>query len=119
MPTPACTPGDRFGTAWRGSLDLEPGTYRLKVRGDDWARLWVADQLVHDFYISALRGLDALDHDVVLDGGQHTVRAENLHGDREVASAAITWEPADREGRCSAQRLAGSRRQRRVERGGQ
>ncbi|WP_091022138.1 PQQ-dependent sugar dehydrogenase [Nocardioides szechwanensis] len=84
-------PGDRFGTSWRGRIDVEPGTYRVRVAGSEWVRLWIDNQEVHDFYADEFWG-DARVHDVVLTKGQHVLRAEHVHGDREVAAAAITWE---------------------------
>ncbi|WP_181410905.1 PQQ-dependent sugar dehydrogenase [Nocardioides humi] len=83
-------PGDRFGTAWRGRLDLAAGTYRFAVRSSEWVRLWVDDEVVHDFYANGI--FDSVrDHDVALAPGTHTVRAELVHGDQDTATAEITW----------------------------
>ncbi|MDP3969239.1 MAG: PQQ-dependent sugar dehydrogenase [Nocardioides sp.] len=84
-------PGDRFGAAWRGRLDLEEGTYRFVVQGDEWVRLWVDDKVVHDFYANAFWPAETRQHDVTLGRGQHVVRAEMVHGDAERAFADITW----------------------------
>ncbi|WGX99850.1 PQQ-dependent sugar dehydrogenase [Nocardioides sp. QY071] len=83
-------PGDRFGTAWRGRVDLAAGTYRFSVRSGEWVRLWVDDQVVHDFYAGSFWAASR-DHDVVLADGLHAVRAELVHGDVANASAEVTW----------------------------
>ncbi|WP_167735976.1 PQQ-dependent sugar dehydrogenase [Nocardioides sp. 503] len=84
-------PGDRWGTAWRGRIDVEPGTYRFRVDGTEWVRVWVDDRPLHDFYATAFWG-DERVHDVVLTRGQHIVRAEHVHGDEATAAAEVTWE---------------------------
>lgn len=83
-------PGDRFGTSWRGRIDVEAGTWRFQVDGTEWVRLWVDNQPVHDFYANAFWG-DERVHDVVLGPGQHLVTAEHIHGDAEEAAAQVTW----------------------------
>lgn len=84
-------PGDRFGTAWHGRVQVSPGTYRVRVDGTEWVRLWIDNHPVHDFYADDFWG-DERVHDVVLTPGQHVVRAEHVHGDRAVAAADISWE---------------------------
>lgn len=83
-------PGDRFGTAWRGRVDLAAGTYRFSVRGAEWVRLWVDDEVVHDFFATDFWD-DTRDHDLVLADGVHRVRAELVHGDAALAHAEVTW----------------------------
>ena len=83
-------PGDRFGTSWRGRIDVEAGTWRFQVDGTEWVRLWVDNQPVHDFYANAFWG-DERVHDVVLSRGQHLVAAEHIHGDADEAAAEVTW----------------------------
>lgn len=85
-------PGDRFGTAWRGRIDVAAGTYRFTVTGSEWVRLWVDDVLVHDFYSNGFWSLESRQHEVVLEPGQHVVRAELVHGDEDLAAAEVTWE---------------------------
>lgn len=85
-------PGDRFGTAWRGRIDVAAGTYRFTVAGSEWVRLWVDDALVHDFYSNGFWSLESRQHEVVLEPGQHVVRAELVHGDEDLAAAEVTWE---------------------------
>lgn len=84
-------PGDRFGTAWRGRVALDAGTWRFTVTGREWVRLWVDDREVHDFWADSFWQLEHRQHDVVLGPGQHVVRAELVHGDQVGAEAAITW----------------------------
>lgn len=84
-------PGDRFGTAWRGRVALDAGTWRFTVEGSEWVRLWVDDREVHDFWSNAFWQPELRQHDVVLGPGQHVVRAELVHGDQVDAEAAITW----------------------------
>ena len=84
-------PGDRFGTAWRGRVALDAGTWRFTVTGSEWVRLWVDDQVVHDFYSNGFWPLESRQHDLVLGPGQHVVRAEMLHGDETDAEAEVTW----------------------------
>lgn len=88
-------PGDRFGVSWRGRVQLEGGTYQFRVRGSEWIRLRVDDVLVHDFYANDYWG-DHRNHDVVLQPGLHTVSAEYLHGDQDLAHATIAWEQIGR-----------------------
>ncbi len=83
-------PGDRFGTAWSGRVDLQAGTYRFLVTGSEWMRLWVDNLPVHDFYANEFWG-DARVHEVVLGQGQHVLRAELVHGDQPQARAEVTW----------------------------
>lgn len=85
-------PGDRFGTAWRGRIDVAAGTYRFTVAGSEWIRLWVDDEVVHDFYSNGFWPLTSRQHEVVLEPGQHVVRAELVHGDEEEAAASVAWE---------------------------
>ena len=86
-------PGDRYGTAWRGRIDVDSGTYRFTVKGSEWIRLWVDDELLHDFYSNDFWDLeDTRQHDVVLARGEHSIRAELVHGDESVASADVTWQ---------------------------
>lgn len=84
-------PEDRFGTAWRGRVALDAGTWRFTVGGSEWVRLWVDDQQVHDFWSNAFWPLDVRQHDVVLGPGQHVVRAELVHGDEVAAEADVSW----------------------------
>lgn len=84
-------PGDRFGAAWRGRLDLEEGTYRFVVRGTEWVRLWIDDKVVHDFYANDFWDPEIRQHDVTLGRGQHVVRAETVHGDAARAFADVSW----------------------------
>ncbi len=84
-------PGDRFGTAWRGRVALDAGTWRFTVEGSEWVRLWVDDQVVHDFWSNPFWQLQHRQHDVVLGPGQHVVRAELVHGDETDAEAEVTW----------------------------
>ncbi len=84
-------PGDRFGTAWRGRVALEAGTWRFRAAGSEWVRLWVDDRVVHDFYANGFWPIDTRTHDVVLGPGQHVVRAELVHGDEVDAEADVTW----------------------------
>jgi hypothetical protein len=84
-------PGDRFGTAWAGRVDLQAGTYRFVVTGSEWMRLWVDNAPVHDFYANAFWGDDVRTHEVVLGRGQHLLRAELIHGDQATAEAKVTW----------------------------
>lgn len=84
-------PGDRFGTAWRGRVPLEAGTWRFTVEGSEWVRLWVDDQVVHDFWSNPFWQLQHRQHDVVLGAGQHVVRAELVHGDETDAEAEVVW----------------------------
>ncbi|WP_141013736.1 PQQ-dependent sugar dehydrogenase [Nocardioides sambongensis] len=85
-------PGDRFGTAWRGSITVSPGTYRFQVVGSEWMRLWVDDQLLHDFYASEFWEPSVRTAEIVLGRGQHVVRAEHVHGDETLAAADVGWE---------------------------
>ncbi|TYL45866.1 hypothetical protein FXB39_16225 [Nocardioides sp. BGMRC 2183] len=85
-------PGDRFGTAWRGSITVAPGTYRFEVEGSEWMRLWVDDRLLHDFYANRFWAPEYRSAEVVLGRGQHVVRAEAIHGDEELAAADVRWE---------------------------
>lgn len=85
-------PGDRFGTAWRGRVDVAEGTYRFTVSGSEWVRLWVDGKPVHNFFANDFWAIANRQHDVELGAGQHVVRAEQVHGDDSVAAAAITWE---------------------------
>lgn len=87
-------PGDRFGVAWRGRVQLEAGTHRFKVAGNDWVRLWVNDEKLHDFYASPWwqgAAPEAMVHEVTLPAGQHTIRAELVHGTGP-AAANVSWE---------------------------
>lgn len=84
-------PGDRFGTAWRGRVALDAGSWRFTVEGSEWVRLWVDDQVVHDFWSNPFWQLSHRQHDVVLGAGQHVVRAELVHGDETDAEAEVTW----------------------------
>lgn len=84
-------PGDRFGTAWRARVALEAGTWRFTVAGSEWVRLWVDDQVVHDFWSNPFWQLQHRQHDLVLGPGQHVVRAELVHGDEAAAEAEVTW----------------------------
>lgn len=84
-------PGDRFGTAWRGRVALDAGTWRFTVEGSEWVRLWVDDREVHDFWSNAFWPLATRQHDVVLEPGQHVVRAELVHGDEVDAEASVSW----------------------------
>ncbi|KRC56618.1 MULTISPECIES: PQQ-dependent sugar dehydrogenase [unclassified Nocardioides] len=85
-------PADRFGTSWRGRVAMDAGTWRFTVSGSEWVRLWVDDQVVHDFYSNAFWELPLRQHDVVLAPGQHVVRAELVHGDEASARAEVGWE---------------------------
>ena len=86
-------PGDRFGTAWRGRVEFEAGTYRFTVRGSEWVRLWVDNRQVHNFYSNDFWNLESTrQHDVVLSAGQHTIRAEHVHGDQASAFTDVRWE---------------------------
>ncbi|HWJ08162.1 MAG TPA: PQQ-dependent sugar dehydrogenase, partial [Nocardioides sp.] len=91
QPDTRAHPGDRFGTAWRGRVALDAGTWRFTVTGSEWVRLWVDDQVVHDFWSNGFWPLAARQHDVVLGPGQHLVRAELVHGDETSAEAEVTW----------------------------
>lgn len=91
QPDTRAHPGDRFGTAWRGRVLLDPGTWRFTVEGSEWVRLWVDDREVHDFWSNSFWELEHRQHDVVLGPGQHVVRAELVHGDRVDAEAEVTW----------------------------
>lgn len=84
-------PGDRYGAAWRGRVALDAGTWRFTVEGSEWVRLWVDDQVVHDFFSNGFWPLDARQHDIVLGAGQHVVRAELVHGDETDARGEVTW----------------------------
>lgn len=84
-------PGDRFGTAWRGRVALDAGTWRFTVEGSEWVRLWVDEQVVHDFWSNPFWQVELRQHDVVLGPGQHVVRAELVHGDETDAAAEVTW----------------------------
>ena len=42
---------DEFSARWKGSLSLDPGTYRFSVTTDDGARLWVNNQLLVDEWV--------------------------------------------------------------------
>ncbi|KRB75899.1 hypothetical protein ASE01_12660 [Nocardioides sp. Root190] len=81
----------RFGAAWRGRVELEAGTHRFTVAGSEWVRLWVDDEVVHDFWSNGFWQLPLRQHDVVLGAGQHVVRAELIHGDGSLASADVSW----------------------------
>lgn len=85
-------PGDRFGTSWRGRIEVPAGTYRFTVFGSEWIRLWVDGEQVHSFFSNGWWPLGDRQHDVELGPGQHTVRAELVHGDNENAIADVTWE---------------------------
>ncbi len=86
-------PGDRFGTAWRGRVQVEGGTYRFTVSGSEWIRLWVDNEKLHDFYSNSFWNLEEVrQHEITLPAGQHTIRAELVHGDQRNASADISWE---------------------------
>lgn len=84
-------PGDRFGTTWRGRIDVAPGTYRFTVSGSEWVRLWVDGEPVHDFFSNDFWALADRQHEVELGAGQHVVRAELVHGDATRAAADVTW----------------------------
>ena len=84
-------PGDRFGVFWRGRVLLDGGTYRFRVRGSEWMRLRVDDELLHDFYSNDYWG-ESRTHDVVLEPGLHAIAVEYVHGDQEMAYARATWE---------------------------
>lgn len=77
-------PIDRFSSRWIKTEDLEAGTYRLSITGDDGIRLFVDDVLVVDGWGD--HGPTTFTADKALVAGSHTWRIEYYeHGGGAIA----------------------------------
>ncbi len=76
-PDPA-VPVDYFSVRWTRTLNFQAGTYRLSVRSDDGARVFVDDNLlINEWHPAAPLTYTA---DVNLAAGLHTIRVEYYEG---------------------------------------
>lgn len=67
-------PSNQFSVRWTRTIKFDPGTYRIRVRVDDGARLWVDDRLVIDAWdLGAARTLSV---DLWMSKGKHDLRLE-------------------------------------------
>jgi PKD repeat protein len=80
---------DDFSVRWTRELDLDGGTYLLRVRVDDGIRLWIDDTLVIDNWLEGGSYFDEVEHRI--SGGEHRVKVEYYeHGGN--AYIEVGWE---------------------------
>ena len=82
----ASLPADGFSARWSRPMEFVQGVYRIAVRADDGARVYIDDRLVLDEWHDGPSRL--ADVDVAL-GGAHLVRVE-YYERSEVASISVT-----------------------------
>jgi hypothetical protein len=71
-PTMAHLPQERWSLEAMGTVDLSPGTYRLRTISDDAVRVWIDDTLRIDAWTPHESQVD----EVAIAGGQHRLRVQ-------------------------------------------
>lgn len=87
-PVHAGLPADDTGVRWQGRVRLEAGTYEFDVRGKDWIRVTVDDDIIHEWF--GFGGWLPRTARVTVPAGVHNLRVE-LVDDSGEASADVTW----------------------------